>query len=110
MFPLEIAKLRRDNALKSLADGREAVPITLQFKGDLSKMSRADRKKWLRKRAEELYSNDQGRGLCLDLETVSPSAQTVEALCPVDYLDDITKKAQLNDDRVDIQRIQQVLH
>jgi hypothetical protein len=109
MPDLEIAKLRRNSALKSLADGREAVPITLQFQGDLPKLSRTERKKWLRERAEHLYGNDKGRGFCLRLETVSPSAQTVEALCPVEYLRDIQQKARLNNDRVDVQRIQQVL-
>lgn len=109
MPDLEIAKLRRDSALRSLADGRQAVAITFQFQGDLPKLPRPERKKWLQERAKQLYGVDKGKGLCLHLETVSPSAQTVEALCPVEYLPAIQKKAQRNNDRVDVQRIQQVL-
>lgn len=109
MPDLEIAKMRRNSALTSLPDGREAIPITLQFQGDLRQLSRPERKRWLRERAEQLYGSDKGEGLCLHLETVSPSAQTIEALCPVEFLPVIQEKAQRNNDRVDVQRIEQVV-
>lgn len=97
-----IAKLRRDEGLQTLPDGSEAVPVTLQYQGAMPALSRSERKQWLRERFARLYGE-----LRLDLESVSPSGQTVEALCPVARLREIREKIEANEDRVDIVQTRQ---
>ena len=97
-----IARLRRDEALQTLPDGSEAVAVTVQYQGPMPALPRGERKQWLRQRFAQLYGD-----LRLDLESVSPSAQTVQALCPVKRLQEIRKKIEANDDRVDIVQTRQ---
>lgn len=97
-----IARLRRDEALKTLPDGTVAVPVTLQYQGPVPALPRAERKQWLRERFSRLYGH-----LPLDLESVSPSGQTVEALCPVELFPQICEQINANSDRIDIVQTRQ---
>lgn len=97
-----VAKLRRDEALRTLPDGSEAVPVTLQYQGSIPALPRNERKRWLRERFARLYGE-----LNLDLETVSPSGQSVEALCPVARFREIREQIKANKDRIDIIRTRQ---
>ncbi len=92
-----IRKLRRNNALHTLPDGSEAVPVTLQYQGPMPALPRNERKRWLGERFSRLYGE-----LRLDLDSVSPSGQTVQALCPVQRLPEIREQTKANEDRVDI--------
>lgn len=94
-----LAKLRRDEVLQTLPDGSEAVPVTLQYQGPMPTLPRNERKQWLRDHFTRLYG-----GLRLDLESVSPSGQTVKALCPVARFSEIREQIKANDDRIDIIR------
>jgi hypothetical protein len=98
-----IAKLRRDEALKTLPDGTEAVPVTLQHQGPMPAIPRAARQQWLRDHFDQIYGAD----VLLDLESISPSGQTIEALCPVASLGKIPTKMEANQDRLDIIRTRQ---
>lgn len=100
-----IARLRRDEALRTLPDGTEAVPVTLQYQGSIPSLPRAERKQWLQKHFTDLYGED----MQLDVDTVSPSGQTVQALCPVTHFDEIRRKLETSNDRLDIVRSLQVL-
>jgi hypothetical protein len=95
-----IARVRRDEGLRRLLDGSEAVPITLQYKGILPPLPREDRRDWLRERFREMYGED----VQLDLGSVSASGQTVEALCSVEHLDELSRKIASNNDRIDVVR------
>jgi hypothetical protein len=95
----EIATLRRHDELKVLPDGTEAVPATLQYRGTVPSLPRADRKAWLRERFTNLYGD-----LALNLASISPTAQTVEVLLPVTKLDEVRAKTEVHQDRLDIVR------
>jgi hypothetical protein len=97
-----IATLRRQQELTTLPNGTEAVPATLQYRGRVPALPRAHRKAWLRDRFAKLYGD-----LPLDLESVSPTGQTVEVLLPLDRLEEVRAKIVANDDRVDIIRRRQ---
>jgi hypothetical protein len=96
-----IATLRRQQELKILPNGTEAVPATLQYRGSVPALPRAHRKAWLRERFANLYGD-----LPLDLESVSPTGQTVEVLLPLDKIEELRAKIDANDDRLDIIRRQ----
>lgn len=103
-----LKKLTRDESLRSLPDGRAAVAVTIQYRGEAPKLSRAGRKKWLEQRMVDLYSGKRTQGVQLLTETVSPTAQTIEALCAVEELPGLVDKARLNSDRVDVPRLHQI--
>ena len=47
MDSTEIARLRTDGNLTALADGTEAVSVSVQFQGPLLSLPRDKRKEWL---------------------------------------------------------------
>lgn len=96
-----IARLRRDEALRTLPDGTEAVPVTLQYQGQVPSMPRDQRRQWLHEHFAGLY----GEEVQLDPGSVSPSGQTMEALCPVAQLGEVRRKVEANNDRLDIVRL-----
>jgi hypothetical protein len=97
-----VAKLRRQEALHTLPDGSEAIPVTLQYRGVVPPLPRQERKQWLRERFARLYGD-----LRLNLETISPSAQTVDALFPVARFREIREQVEANEDRVDVVKTRQ---
>ena len=95
-----IERLRRDEVVRTLPDGTEVVPVSIQHQEPLASMPRAERKQWLSERFAQLYGGD----VRLQTESVSPSGQTVEALCPIAELSKLMEKTAANSDRVDIVR------
>src|SRR4029450_3866892 len=86
-----VDKLRRDQSLRELPDGREGIDVTLQFVGSVPAESRPERKDWLKKRfskANELFDAP----LDLKPESLSVSGQSIDATVPVDDFDDIREK------------------
>jgi hypothetical protein len=91
--------LRRQQLVRRLADGREAVAVTLQYSGDVPPFSRAERRRWLSERFAEL--SDAMGGLAIEPETLSVSGQTVNAVIPVEDVERL--RGQLSDTlRLDI--------
>ena len=83
-----VDKLRRDQSLRELPDGREGVDVTLQFVGSVPVESRPARRHWL----EQCFSSVKERfdaHLDLKPESLSVSAQSIDATVPVDEFDDI---------------------
>jgi hypothetical protein len=76
--------------------------VTLQFRGEIPSLDRAGRKKWLQQKFNGARGQIGDSRLVLKLETVSPSAQTVEAICLADEIDTATDLAKSSGMRLDI--------
>ena len=110
MDPAFLNKLRGQQALVIKPDGREGVPVTLQYRGsDVPKVSRPERKQWLKDRFLAVRNKLGGDEISLDAESISSTAQTVEAVCPVDQMDAFEATAQAENLRVDVMRNVQVV-
>lgn len=103
-----IEKLRRDQSLRELPDGREGIDVTLQFVGAVPAAPRPQRKAWLRGRFIDLQRQVHD---CLDLkpESLSVAAQSIEATVPVDTFDEICERLSHEDVRVAVVRSVQVV-
>lgn len=103
-----VEKLRRNQLLKKLPDGREAVDVTLQVLGSLAPAPRDKRRQWLRER----FSNVKQRlGLKLDMkpDSLSVSGQTVQATVALTEFDDVREELSREGVRVDIMTPMQVI-
>jgi hypothetical protein len=86
-----VDKLRRDQSLHELPDGREGIDVTLQFVGSVPAESRPERKDWLKKCFSNVKERLDSR-LDLKPESLSVSGQSIDAVVPVEEFDDIREK------------------
>jgi hypothetical protein len=103
-----VEKLRRNQSLRELPDGREGIDVTLQFLGSVPAESRPERKDWL----EECFSNVKQRldaRMDLKPESLSVSAQSIDATVPVDEFDDIREKLSQEGVRLAVTRMVKVV-
>jgi hypothetical protein len=102
MDPKLIDKLRKKQALRMLPDGREAVDITVQYTGDMPALPRAERRSWLRDHFDAVREQVKSCHLVLDPESLSVSAQTVQAVVPVSELDRVEQELADGRHRIDL--------
>ncbi|KAB1068595.1 hypothetical protein [Methylobacterium planeticum] len=105
----DLEKLRRLGLVRRTADGAEAVKVTAQYRG--APVSR-DRQAW-KAEMEAWQKGLDGKlakhGAEIVPNSLSLSAQTVEAVVPTMQLDAITNELKGEDVRVDIVVPRQVL-
>jgi hypothetical protein len=106
--PRIIDKLRRDQSLRQLPDGRQGVDVTLQHVGSVPAESRPERKDWLSKRFSSLNTQFDAR-LHLKPESLSISGQSIDATVPVDDVDDLQEKLSRQGVRLAITRMVKVV-
>ena|SRR6185436_12396975 len=102
-----LEKLRRDQSLRTMADGREGVEVTVQYVGDPPRATRGERKNWL----DDLFSQLSERlGPRLEIKpgSLSLSGQTVEAVVPVAELDELSDQLSPHQFRLDLSLMRQV--
>ena len=104
----QIEKLRRDQKLPVLPDGSTGVPISVQYRGAVPPLPRAERKRWLLEHFNGLESKLSHLGIHVNPETISVSGQSVEGVCSVDQLDQIRKAAEPEQHAVNIVKSLQV--
>ena len=100
-----IEKLRRDQSLRSLPQGGEAIAITVQYQGSVPSESRAGRKEWLQKHFTHLADDWSRTGLKLgpvQSADISTSAQTLRAVVPVGEFDRLVAAASGTAHRVEV--------
>ncbi len=105
----ELNKLRDQQGLVKLPDGTEGVPVTLQYRGHMPVMDRAGRKKWLQQQFGQVGTTLGKSQIVLKLDTVSPSSQTVEAICPVENFSKAKDLAKASGLRLDVLSKMQML-
>lgn len=93
-------KLRDLGLLRQLAEGGSGVRVSLQIADSLPALPRAKRREWLAGRFDAVAKLRSGE-VELDLDSISPSAQTVEALIPLAQYDEIEAELKRHGIRVD---------
>lgn len=97
-----IEKLDRMGALSCLGTGKKAVRVTMQYQPALDVKSRDLRRRALYEEFERVRDNIESKGAEVDLESLSVSGQTVEALLPLDRCDEIEENLRHCNVRVDL--------
>ena len=100
----QIERLRRDQKLPVLPDGSAGVPISVQYRGEVPPLPRAERKRWLLEHFNGLEHKLSHLGIHVNPETISVSGQTVEGICSVERLDEIRKEVDSEQHAVNIVR------
>lgn len=83
------------------AAGAQAVRVSLQYRQPLEERSRAARRQQLQTAFERIAELLRTEGADVDLESISTSGQTVEALLPLDSFDELSERLSEEDIRVD---------
>jgi hypothetical protein len=104
-----IDKLRRDESLAKMQDGREGISVTVQYRGPVPAVSRSQRKEWLRDHFAKLGAELANLPIRLDPASVSVSGQTVEATCAVDCLPQLQLAVEQGPHKLEIQRTVQAV-
>lgn len=100
-----ISKLRRAGQLTHMANGREGVPITLQFKGKVPQLQRSERKRWLEDLFKDWTSKHDHLPVEIDAQSVSLSGQTIDAKCSIDHIDDIRQASEIDGLQLEVARV-----
>lgn len=108
MDPATLDKLRRNQALHQLPDGREGVEVTVQFVGQVPPAGRAARKDWLQARFSQARDG-LAPSLAIKPDSLSVSAQTVEAVVPVGDLDEMRERLSPEEFRLDVSLMRQIV-
>jgi len=96
-----IKKLRNLGALSRLPTGEEGVRVSLQYKPRLEEPSRSVRRDILHREFQKIASEGVPEGSSVDLESLSVSGQTVEAVLPVQHYDRLVNDLEQREVRVD---------
>ena len=94
-----LEKLANLDAFEKLERGIRGVRVSLQTQGPLPAGTRAERRARLHEKFSQLA--ETLKGARVELDTVSVSAQTVEAVLPVDQYDDLKQSLESEGIRVD---------
>lgn len=95
-------KLTKLGAIEQLPTGVPGVRVSLQYEPRLSLQSRDARRDLLRHEFERIAHALGAQGAKLDLDSVSVSGQTVEAIFPLDNYDRISQELSNQQIRVDL--------
>jgi hypothetical protein len=88
-------------AIDQLANGQDGVRVSLMWNSRLSEPSLSVRRDLLLQKFESTANDILPDGAEVDLNSISVSAQTVEAILPIHNYDDITDKLKQQSIRVD---------
>ncbi|QLH38122.1 MAG: hypothetical protein HWD60_02880 [Defluviicoccus sp.] len=106
----DLKKLRRLGLIKRMSDGTEAVKITAQYRGAPASSDRLAWKAEIEAWQDSLSDKLTKVGAEIVPNSLSLSAQTVEAVVPTLRLDEIVKHLQDEDVRVDLVVPRQVVN
>ena len=94
-------KLRNLGAISRLSTGEEGVRVSLQYKPRLDEPSRSVRRDILHREFQKIASEGAPEGTRVDLESLSVSGQTVEAVLPAQHYDRLVNDLEQREVRVD---------
>lgn len=97
----EVEKMRQRGLTRSTSAGVEAIHITAQFRDSLTEMSRQERRAVLEGWEQELRERLKTYGGEIIPNSLSITAQTVEALVPVDSITSTEKELVRHNMRID---------
>jgi hypothetical protein len=96
-----LKKLRQIGAIEHLDAGVDGVRVSLQCRLKLTDPSRTGRRNILKSEFERIARDLSKEGAKVDLDSISVSGQTVEAVLPLDKYDHLTDALSKQDVRVD---------
>lgn len=96
-----LERLYKLGAIDRLANGQDGVKVSLMWQTKLSEPSLSARKDLLLQKFESTANHILPDGAEVDLNSISISAQTVEAILPIYNYDAITDKLKQQSIRVD---------
>lgn len=103
-----LKKLRQLGAIEHLDAGADGVRVSLQYRSRLADPSRARRRDILKSEFERIAHDLITEGAKVDLDSMSVSGQTVEAVLPLDKYDHLKDELSKQDVRVDPLTTEQV--
>lgn len=103
-----LKKLYDTGAIDRLSNGQDGVRVSLQYQSATSG-SRSSRRTLLKQAFKDIAKEIVSEGAEVDLDSISVSGQTVEAILPVDNYDNIAGKLNQQNIRVDLVQVKQVL-
>ncbi len=95
-------KLSQLDLLEALPSGETGVRVTLQHTPRLTESSRADRRAFLDRRLSQIAKRLAATGCRVEIESLSVSGQTVEAVIPIDQYDEIEDQMKDEQIRLDV--------
>jgi len=101
MDPKVLERLRELGAIDRLSNGQYGVRVTLMWTASLSEPSLCARRDLLLQKFEGTANDILPDGAEVYLNSISISAQTVEAILPIDNYDYITDRLKQQSIRVD---------
>ena len=104
-----IKNLIKSGNVERLSTGEEGVRVSLQYELKLTEPSRSARLNILRAKFECIAKQIKLQGAEVDLNSISVSGQTVEAILPIDRWEQIFKKLSEEKIRVDLLIDRQIL-
>jgi hypothetical protein len=109
MDQAHIERMRREQRLRRLPDGSEALEMTLQYPGTIPADTRAHRKAWLEEHFHKLDAQLGQLGVERVPDGISTSGQSVRILVPVHQLAALDSQAAKEGYRLDIVSKDQVV-
>ena len=104
-----LERLYKLGAIDRLANGQDGVRVSLMWNSKLSEPSLSARRDLLLRKFESTANEILLDGAEVNLNSISVSAQTVEAVLPISNFDQITDKLKQQGIRVDPLTKEQVL-
>ena len=96
-----LERLYKLGAIHRLANGQDGVRVSLMWQTRLASPSISARRDLLKQKFESTANDILPDGAEVDLNSISVSAQTVEAILPIHNYDHITDKLKQQSIRVD---------
>jgi hypothetical protein len=88
-------------AVVEMGEGRQGVHVSLQYQPRLSEGSRAERRDVLKQRFEEVRRRLPANDITINMESLSVSAQMVEAVLDFNQYDSLVERLKESHIRVD---------
>jgi hypothetical protein len=97
----ELEKLDRLGAIVTSQSGTKGVHVTLQCNAPIKQVTRSAWRSALRAEFEHIKQSLEPQGAEVDLDSLSVTGQTVEALLPIDCYEELTNQLNQKGIRVD---------
>jgi hypothetical protein len=95
-------RLRQLDLLEAVPSGQAGVRVSLQYCARLTETSLRARRAALRRKFEEIASEIAADGATLDVSSLSVAGQNAEAVLPLSQFDELARRLQERDVRVDV--------
>lgn len=102
-------KIERGGASTMLPDGRAGVQVSFQYRSSIGQGDTNVRRLRLMDEFRRLETELQPYGVRLAMNSLSPSAQTVEGIVPLDRFDEVNQRMTEQGVRVDVVVTRQVV-